>query len=323
MPKPIVVVGSINLDLVASVARLPSPGETIFGDAFYTFFGGKGANQAVAAAKLGYPVVMLGKVGSDGFGSQLVGGLRTAGVDVSRIQKVDGASGVAVILTDRSGENSIVVVPEANGSFSPSDLESHRDVLSGAGIILTQLEIPLDTINYLAKAAKDYDIPLVLDPAPAQSLPSALLKNLSWITPNEIEARSCIQTNELTLTDEEIAESLLAAGVRNVILKLGARGALVAARDTPMTLVPGYVVKAVDTTAAGDAFNGAFAVATMRGMKPAEAVLYANAVSAIAVTRRGAQPSMPSNEEVELFLEREGPNHSAGTNQKSSSSPSD
>src|SRR5208283_3589306 len=210
MTKPIVVVGSINLDLVASVPCLPSPGETLFGESFYTFFGGKGANQAVAAAKLGYPVVMLGRVGSDGFGEQLIGGLRTAGVDVSRIQKVDGASGVAVILTDRSGENSIVVVPGANGTWSPSDIENHRDVLATAGIILTQLEIPLDTINYLAKTAKDSDIPLVLDPAPARPLPPALLKDLSWITPNETEARSCMPTNKLTLTDLEIADSLLA-----------------------------------------------------------------------------------------------------------------
>jgi ribokinase len=303
MPKPIVVVGSINLDLVAGAAHLPSPGETVFGENFHTFFGGKGANQAVAAAKLNYPVVMLGKVGSDSFGSQLIGGLRTAGVEVSRIQQVDGASGVAIILTDQRGENSIVVVPGANSQLKPSDLERHRDVLSNAGIILTQLEIPIETVDALARIAKEQNIPLVLDPAPAQLLPASILRNLRWITPNEVEISCLLNESGSEIPESEAADHLLSRGVTHVVLKLGARGALVVEDAKTKTLVPSFSVKAVDTTAAGDAFNGAFAVALLRGKTAPDAARFANAVAAISVTRRGAQPSMPESEEVERFIE--------------------
>ena len=302
MPKPIVVVGSINIDLVATSARLPVPGETIFGDVFNTFFGGKGANQAVAAAKLGYPVVMIGKVGEDAFGSQLIDGLRQAGVDTQFVGRTDGASGVALILTDEHGENSIVVVPGANGKLMRSDLEQHEDVLRDAGLILTQLETPLATVEALAQIAKKHQVPLVLDPAPAQALPASILRNVRWITPNEVEARHLLRQSGPELPECEAAEQLLAAGVSHVVLKLGARGALVVEDRKTKTLVPGFQVKAVDTTAAGDAFNGAFAVAILSGKTAPEAARFANAVAAISVTRRGAQPSMPDAKEVEAFL---------------------
>ena len=305
MPKPIVVVGSINLDLVASADHIPPPGATVFGSVFHTFFGGKGANQAVAAAKLGHPVIMIGNVGSDSFGAQLIDGLKLAGVDVSCVEKVPGASGVAVIITDRQGENSIVVVPGANETLTPAHLEKHRDILNSAGMILTQLEIPFDTSCNLVDVASKLDIPLVLDPAPARALPGGLLRNLTWITPNETEARVSAQIGDAPQSDENVARALLAAGAQNVILKLGSRGALVAEQNGSIELVPGYRVDALDTTAAGDAFNGAFAVATMRGMFPVEAARFANAVAAISVTRRGAQPSMPSGEEVARFLKSE------------------
>jgi ribokinase len=302
MLKPIVVVGSINIDLVATSDRLPVPGETIFGNVFNTFFGGKGANQAVAAAKLACPVVMIGKVGEDAFGSQLIDGLSQAGVETQFVGRAAGASGVALILTDQHGENSIVVVPGANGQLMPSDLEQQEDVLRDAGLILTQLEVPLETVEALAQIAKKHQVPLVLDPAPAQALPSSILCNVRWITPNEVEARHLLQKSGPELPESEAAEQLLAAGVSHVVLKLGARGALVVEDMKTKTLVPGFQVKAVDTTAAGDAFNGAFAVAILRGKTAPEAARFANAVAAISVTRRGAQPSMPDAKEVETFL---------------------
>jgi ribokinase len=305
MLKPIVVVGSINLDLVATSDHLPAPGETITGDVFNTFFGGKGANQAVAAGKLGYPVVMIGKVGEDAFGSQLIDGLRVAGVETRCVARTSGASGVALILTDRQGENSIVVVPGANGKLMPADLEQHEDLLRGAGLILAQLEIPLATVEALAQIAKKYQVPLVLDPAPVQALPASILRNVRWITPNEVEARHLLQQFGTDLPEYEAAEQLLSAGVSHVVLKLGARGALVVEDRKTRTLVPGFPVKAVDTTAAGDAFNGAFAVALLRGKTAPDAARFANAVAAISVTRRGAQPSMPESEEVERFIEEQ------------------
>jgi ribokinase len=302
MPKPIVVVGSINLDLVATSAHLPAPGETVIGTAFNTFFGGKGANQAVAAAKLGYPVTMIGKVGQDAFGSQLIEGLRECGVEVSRIQKVGGSSGVALILTDQQGENSIVVIPGANGALTPADLDESRDILRGAGMILAQLEIPMETVLHLAGCANNLNIPLMLDPAPARPLSVELLKKVTWITPNETEAGLLLVASNTPKADQQIADELLNSGVRHVILKLGSRGVLVAENHNSKIHVPAYRVTAVDTTAAGDAFNGAFAVATMEGKPPVDAARFANAVAAISITRRGAQPSMPSRHEVESFL---------------------
>ena len=302
MPKPIVVVGSINLDLVAASAHLPAPGETILGSAFNTFFGGKGANQAVAAAKLGHPVTMIGKVGQDAFGTQLIEGLRQSGVGVSCIQKVEGSSGVALILTDQHGENSIVVIPGANGLLMPSDLDKFDDVLCGAGMILAQLEIPMETVHHLADTAAKLNIPLMLDPAPARPLPAALLKKLTWITPNETEAGLLFIASNTPKSEQQIADELLNTGVRHVILKLGPRGALIAENHASKILVPSYRVTPVDTTAAGDAFNGAFAVASLEGKSPVEAVRFANAVAAISITRHGAQPSMPTRQEVEQFL---------------------
>lgn len=301
MAKPIVVVGSINLDLVANAARLPAPGETVFGTQFRTFFGGKGANQAVAAAKLGHPVLMIGKVGEDAFGSQLLDGLNQAGVGTACIGRTPGPSGTAIIVTDDHGENSIVVIPGANSQVLPADIERHRDVLGNAGMILTQLEIPLETVEMLCRIAKKQNIPLVLDPAPARPLPASILQNVTWITPNEIESQILL-TDSAAGSPDSAADRLFAAGVSHVVLKLGARGALVAEDPGTRHLVPGFPVKAVDTTAAGDAFNGAFAVGLLEEKSPEQAARFANAVAAISVTRPGAQPSMPTRKEVDEFL---------------------
>jgi ribokinase len=315
MQKPIVVVGSINLDLVAGADRIPRAGETILGRSFNTFYGGKGANQAVAAANLGYPVVMVGNVGSDAFGTQLRRGLENAGVETACVTTVEGASGVALITTGAGGENSIVVVPGANGELTPKRLEQSASLLERAGFLLAQLEIPLETVDFLAQFAERRDIPLMLDPAPARELPRALLHRLTWITPNETETETLLGTklehggpNCDESGCEAAAESLLDSGIRNVVLKLGQRGCLVAQGHLAKVRVAAFSVNAVDTTAAGDAFNAGFAVGLMRGFTPERSAVFASAVAAISVTRPGAQPSMPTLAEVHAFLsERLGP----------------
>lgn len=305
MQKPIVVVGSINLDLVVGADRIPQIGETIIGNTFTTFFGGKGANQAVATAKLGYPVSMVGNVGNDTFGTELRHGLDDAGVETTYVNSVDAASGVALITTGRRGENNIVVVPGANGHLTPKLLEKAATILERAGFLLAQLEIPLETVDCLAQFAERHGIPLMLDPAPAHELSASLLRRLTWITPNETETKELLKAN---IEDDDkglyaAADRLLACGVKNVLLKLGSRGCLIAQGKQTKERVPAFSVNAVDTTAAGDAFNAGFAVALMRGCSVSRSAVFASAVAAISVTRPGAQPSMPTGDEVESFLE--------------------
>ncbi len=304
MQKPIVVVGSINLDLVASTDRIPQVGETVIGRTFTTFFGGKGANQAVAAARLGYPVSMIGNVGNDAFGTQLRSGLAEAGVNTEHVETVEGSSGTALIITGPNGENSIVVVPGANAHLTPKSVERAAPLLKEAGFILVQLEIPLETVEYLAEFAERHDIPFMLDPAPARELPGSLLPRVSWLTPNETETRELLKTN---LDDNEqsanaAADQLLSRGVKNVVLKLGSRGCVIAQKSVPKQRVAAFRVNAVDTTAAGDAFNAGFAVGLISGYSALESGVFASAVAALSVTRPGAQPSMPRSDEVEEFL---------------------
>lgn len=305
MVKPIAVVGSINLDLAISAPRIPGPGETILGTGFGVFAGGKGANQAAAAARLGHPTFMIGRVGDDPYADTLLGELGSAGVRTEAIRRVAGPSGVAVIASAASGENSIIVAPGANATLLPEQLEDCASLLRGAAAILTQLEIPLETVAALARMSGDAGVPLILDPAPARPLGAELLAHADWITPNETEAMQLAGTSSSAATPaaiRKLAEGLLRLGPRNVLLKLGERGAYVATGDGLRTMIPAYAVKAVDTTAAGDAFNGGFAVALARGSCPAEAARFASAVAAISVTRRGALPSLPTQDEVDSFL---------------------
>ncbi len=306
MRKPIVVVGSINLDLVATADHVPLPGETITGKDFNTFHGGKGANQAVAAAKLGYPTSMVGKVGDDSFGAGLKNGLRAAGVDVGSVQAVKGSSGVALINIGSDGQNNIVVVPGANAKMQPKDVAAHAALLRKAGMILAQLEIPLITLEALGAFAHRHQIPLMLDPAPARELPLGLLQVVTWITPNESETRILcgLDANEpiTQATAARCADLLRSRGPRNVLIKMGAQGVYMCTEDGLRQMVPAFQVKAIDSTAAGDAFNAGFAVSLLSGKKPADAARYASAVAAISVTRKGAQPSMPSAREVAEFL---------------------
>jgi ribokinase len=304
MHKRIVVVGSINLDLVATSLHIPSPGQTVFGTDFQTFFGGKGANQAVAAARLGAPVTMIGRVGEDAFGAKLIEGLRAAGAQADCVATTPGSSGIALIVTDAQGENSIVVIPGANSQLSPADLEKYDDVLKNAGIILTQLEIPLETVEFLADRARKHEVPLILDPAPARALPPGLLAKFDWLTPNQTEATILCGTATDSLQSGQVAELLQERGAQNVVLKLGAKGALLKQGVQPTIHVPGFSVQAVDATAAGDAFNGAFAYGLLAEKSVKDSAQFANAVAAISVTRRGAQSSMPDLSEVQAFLTR-------------------
>jgi ribokinase len=306
MAKRIVVVGSINLDLVAATDRIPIAGETVRGFSFRTFPGGKGANQAVGAARLGGSVSMIGRLGSDAFGVELRDSLEQSNVNTNAVQLVSGSSGVALITTDPQGENAITVVAGANAYLSPASLDSNIELIRTAGILLTQLEIPLETVEHLAAIAAQEGVPLMLDPAPARALPPALLKRIEWLTPNETETSMLTGSGPGELSDELIedaANALLDRGSRNVILKLGDRGCYVALSDGTRQMVPAHAVNPVDTTAAGDAFNGAFAVALMNGQGAIEAASWASAVAAISVTRAGAQASMPTSSEVERFLD--------------------
>lgn len=306
MRKPIVVVGSINLDLVSNAERVPLPGETLTGRTFSTFHGGKGANQAVGVAKLGYPVSMVGKVGDDSFGWALKGALRKAGVNVKAVGTVKGSSGVALINIGDDGQNNIVVVPGANGKLLPKDITNASGLLRKAEMFLTQLEIPLITMETLAVFAHKNKIPLMLDPAPARELPKGLLQCATWITPNESETRILcgLSANEpvTPATAARCADLLLERGPKNVVIKMGSQGVFLAAGGGTREMIPAFAVKAVDSTAAGDAFNAGFAVSLLSGEAPVQAARYASAVAAISVTRAGAQPSIPTAGEVERFL---------------------
>ncbi len=303
--KPIVVVGSINIDLVVKSERLPVPGETILGGEFRSHPGGKGANQAGAAARLGHPVFMIGRVGRDLFGQELLGFLGRAGVDTSFVAPSDTTTGTAIITVTPGGQNSIIVASGANSEVSPEDLDLARGLIRSASLVLAQLEIPMRTVENLAEICAEEQVPLVLDPAPAQVLAPELLRTITWITPNEVEARQLqsFAGAASSPTPKESAEGMLALGARNVVLKLGECGAFLATAAGLRTAVPAFPVKAVDTTGAGDAFNGAFAVALARGAEPLEAARFASAVAAISVTRHGALPSMPAEPEVDAFLQ--------------------
>jgi ribokinase len=311
--KKIVVVGSINLDLVASVARMPAEGETITGQHFATYSGGKGSNQAVCAALLGANVVMVGRLGQDSSAVELRTGLESAGVETSCVEAVAGPSGTAVIVVTASGSNSIIVIPGANATLRPDDLAAYEDQFRDASLILAQLEIPLDTVEQLGRIAHRLNIPFVLDPAPAPALalPQSLLQTVTWLTPNETESRVLLESlghhrsSLAELSYEEVAQRFLNAGVRNIILKLGAQGFYIAGQDAESAHVASLQVEVVDTTAAGDAFNGGFAYALAhRGLDPLAAARFANTVAAVSVTRRGAQSSMPLLADVEAILAR-------------------
>ena len=301
----IAVVGSSNMDLVVKSNRIPVVGETILGGDFIMVPGGKGANQAVAAAKLGAEVYFVAKLGKDVFAEQSLANFRKETVNTKYVIQTDDApSGVALMLVDDGGNNLIVVAPGANQKLLPADVENAKSDIASCGAVVAQLEVPIETIECAAKIANDLKVPFVLDPAPARELGPELLSMVDVLTPNETEAQ--ILTG-IEVTDEESARAaagnLLGRGVKAVILTLGDKGFLLA--DSEQTkYVSSQKVEAVDSTAAGDAFTGSLAVGIAQNKALSEAALFANYVAALSVTKMGAQPSMPTLGEVESFMNR-------------------
>jgi ribokinase len=294
----VVVVGSLNMDLVARVQRLPVPGETVPGSSFDTVPGGKGANQAVAAARLGAGTAMIGCVGDDAFGGRLRAGLEQDGIDCRAVKTVAGSSGVALIVVDQAGRNGIVVVPGANGQLGPADVDAAEPMLAAAQIVALQLEIPLETALHTARRARALGRTVVLNPSPARPLPAELLACADYVVPNEIEAAALTGLPVATPSDAIAAgRRLREAGAGTVLVTLGASGVVTVSADGERH-DPAQAVRAVDTTGAGDTFVGGFCAALMRRRSLAVAVAYGQAAAALCVTRPGAQPSIPFAAEV-------------------------
>lgn len=297
----ILVAGSLNMDLRFSMKRMPLEGETVLADGLMYNPGGKGANQAAAAAKLGGDTAMLGCVGKDGFGDVLIKSLADCGCDVSQIARTDEPTGTAIIYVDEFGHNSIVVVAGANACCDAAYLKSCEDALENCEILMLQLEIPCVAVWHLAKKAHALGKTVILNPAPAPAdgkLPADVLASVDWLTPNETElARLSGLPCEEPTQIEEAAAKLQSLGVKNVLVTVGSQGAYLCMPGFSQ-LIPTERVKAVDTTAAGDCFNGAFAVALSEGLAPADAVAFANRAASISVTRPGAQASLPSRSEL-------------------------
>ncbi len=304
--KKIVVIGSLNMDLVARVIEMPKVGETVFGNNFKQIPGGKGANQAVAIARLGGEVSMIGRVGGDNFGDTLIQGLKADGIDVDAIQKVEGiATGTALIMVNERGNNSIVVIPGANFNFNKEDLMTgiEAEKLSSADIVLMQLEIPLEAVSYALKRSKELGKFTILNPAPAVALSNDILKSVDLLLPNEteLEGLSGIPTD----TKENILKGtrvLLDKGVRALLVTLGDKGAVYVSKEV-VEWFSAYPVAAVDTTAAGDSFAAAVAVALSEEKSLKETIDFAMKVGALTVTKEGAQSSLPYRQEVEQFEE--------------------
>lgn len=302
LQQKILVVGSSNTDMVIQTKHLPRPGETVIGGTFFMNPGGKGANQAVAVARLGGQIGFICKTGSDVFGHQAYQLFEEEGIDTSYVlSDAKNPSGVALITVDANAENCIVVASGANANLSPDDLSKAKEAINQADIILMQLEIPLETVEYVAELASSQKKKVVLNPAPAQTLPGNLLRNLYLITPNETEAE---MISGIKITDMEsavvAAEKIREMGVDNVIITLGSKGALIY-NDNINELIPSFKVKAIDTTAAGDIFNGALVVAIAENRSWTDAVRFACKAAAISVTRIGAQSSAPYRNEVDVF----------------------
>ncbi len=298
----IVVVGSANMDLVVTVGRYPHPGETIFGTTFGMFPGGKGANQAVAAAKLGGKVTFIGRMGTDVFCEQLSRSMRANGVNLNHlVRDAKTPTGIALIVVNREGQNEIVVVSGSNMRLTPADVERRKGVFAASGITLLQLESPLATVVRAAELAKSYQHRVILNPAPARALPKRLFRFVDYITPNETETEVLTGVRAMNADSAERgARKLLAMGSKNVIVTRGKDGCLLVTPER-VKRFPAMRARAIDTTAAGDAFNGALAYALDRREDLDDAIEFAGSVAAFSVTRMGAQSSLPGMAELRRF----------------------
>jgi ribokinase len=299
--KKIVVIGSSNTDMVIKSESLPAPGETILGGSFLMSQGGKGANQAVAIARLGGDITFVSKIGNDTFGRNSIELYEKEKINIDYIfSDTNSASGIALIMVDKRGENCIAVASGANSRLSIKDIDQVRSVLENADILLMQLEIPMETVEYAAKIAYENGVKVILNPAPAANISSELLKSLYAIIPNNSEAEviSGINVNDWR-SAREAANTISSKGVENVIITLGSMGAMVKDGDL-FYEVPAKKIEAIDTTAAGDTFCGAFCVGISEGLSILDAVKFANNFAGITVTREGAQPSIPYRDEISI-----------------------
>ena len=302
--QTILVVGSINMDLVVRTPRMPDPGETVLGQSFQTTPGGKGANQAVAVARLGGQCRLIGRVGDDAFARQLLEGLKAEGIDCAHVRAVPEApTGVAMIVVDSRGENSIVIASGANFSLTPDDIFSAEAAFDRAAVVLLQLELPLPTVRAAIDVARRSRCKIILDPAPALADMPRELYRVDILSPNAHEAETLTGAKAIEeRIDKQVASELISRGAEAAVLKLGPRGCLVAMADGHFYTVPTYDVKVVDTTGAGDAFTGALAVAVARGEHMHKAAKFASAAGALACTRFGAQSAMPTAHEVAILM---------------------
>ena len=302
--KKALVIGSLNMDMTVKVEELPKLGETIFGNDFYESCGGKGANQAVAVSKLGMKTEMIGMVGKDSQGEKLIQNLNKYGIISDNVIKSDELTGRAIITVDKKGDNNIIVIPGSNFKITKEHIQAKQDVIASSDVVILQNEIPSETVEFSLLKAKELGKITIFNPAPARKLSVEVFKNTDYLILNETEMEEIF---EIKFNDEEYTEKISIKkkeyGIKNIILTLGDKGSILFSEDNNIKKYDVYKVKAVDTTAAGDSFIGAFTTKICESGNPDEAIKYATAVSAIVVTRQGAQDSIPTREEIEKFIE--------------------
>jgi len=302
--KKALVIGSLNMDMTVKVEELPKLGETIFGNDFYESCGGKGANQAVAVSKLGMKTEMIGMVGKDSQGEKLIQNLNKYGIISDNVIKSDELTGRAIITVDKKGDNNIIVIPGSNFKITKEHIQDKQDVIASSDVVILQNEIPSETVEFSLLKAKELGKITIFNPAPARKLSGEVFKNTDYLILNETEMEEIF---EIKFNDKEYTEKISIKkkeyGIKNIILTLGDKGSILFSEDNNIKKYDVYKVKAVDTTAAGDSFIGAFTMKICEIGNPDEAIKYATAVSAIVVTRQGAQDSIPTREEIEKFIE--------------------
>jgi ribokinase len=302
--KKVLVIGSLNMDMTVKVEELPKLGETIFGNDFYESCGGKGANQAVAVSKLGMKTEMIGMVGKDSQGEKLIQNLNKYGIISDNVIKSDELTGRAIITVDKKGDNNIIVIPGSNFKITKEHIQAKQDVIASSDVVILQNEIPSETVEFSLLKAKELGKITIFNPAPARKLSGEVFKNTDYLILNETEMEEIF---EIKFNDEEYTEKISIKkkeyGIKNIILTLGDKGSILFSEDNNIKKYDVYKVKAVDTTAAGDSFIGAFTMKICESGNSDEAIKYATAVSAIVVTRQGAQDSIPTREEIEKFIE--------------------